>query len=377
MRTTVARNPVVITSDETRLTTKEIISLRTGWRICDAIKDARKAEQFVSFLNSQLEAKGLPKVSGTDRIKELMAAMLPTGYLIEKYDEFGKYVPATDAVFAHVDSGKTFAEANSGMPGYHVYRDRETGEIWRFQLPEFCADYYHRKGTVGFEEYGAQVRLADIRPGEWGYTLLLTTSLDKVASFSVDGKENVLEFAPDAWRLSYIVDAGPGQYNNGNFICYDSGRLAYFSYSGNHLDERLTIADKGHHSPRSNWLGVLKIGFDDDRAEYDIRCKKCISAAHQASWPTHVIIDAEEANRLLAENAQKPQKEKRRPVQLVTDKRKEVQKEEGAWLNDDAKKMLAIIDKHIESAQSAIAKAQDALKELIELKNKITGEQGG
>jgi hypothetical protein len=40
--------------------------------------------------------------------------------------------------------GKTFAEANSDTPGYHVYKDRDTGEIWKFPLPDVCADYFNR-----------------------------------------------------------------------------------------------------------------------------------------------------------------------------------------------------------------------------------------
>jgi len=374
------KNPMLITSKETRLSTKEIIALRTGWRICDAIKDEQRATCFVSFLNSQLEGKGLPKVSGTDKIPELMAAMLPIGKLMGGYDSFRKHIPATDTIVAHVAMGKTFADANEGNGRYHVYKDTETGEIWKFKLPEVCISCY------GGESFGKEVPLADIRPNR-EYTFLLATSLDKVVSFSVEGKENVLDFAPSAWLVSSCTDMGGGQYTNMKFGFHDGGQLAHWINYPSSTEPGIRLADKfGMSDTRDRWMGLLKINLDTDRAEYDLRDRILISAAHQASWPTHVIIDADEAQRLVAEK--QPAKSAQRgqpslgsvttiPVEIPkSEPAAPFQAEDAPTQNGSVAEIVATIDKHIASAQAAIAGAQKTLAQLIELKNKIIGEQG-
>jgi hypothetical protein len=151
----------------------------------------------------------------------------------------------------------------------------------------------------------------------------------------------------------------------------------------------MTLADNFHNDPRDNWLGLLKVFLDLDRAQFDIRADNLYSAAHQASWPTHVIIDADEAKRLMAEK--QPGKSPRQkqpslgsiatiPAEIPEDRAAASLQADAAPTqvkNLDIEGIAARLNVHIESALAAIASAQEALAQLIEMKNKITGGHGG
>jgi len=257
-----------LTQDENALKLKEIIALRTGKRICDAINDQVRAKKFVSDLNTGLKEAGIPAVSVAAPIKEFMQRMLTIGTLDEiwrnegcrnlgsdiiyRRDERGSYIPrvvSSNQLFASVPRDMTFAEANKSDNGkYHVSVDAATGEKYRIELPPILVD-----------QFGSEVGSVKNKETK---NYAISTKFDNISEIMFDttrGENIILVRDISKW---FAVELTPKNDESCFTMILDKGVFKGFAGLGRDDVWSAGIADVSNYllwNDNANWLGAPAI----------------------------------------------------------------------------------------------------------------------